>query len=129
MYQLCRSARPIGQYTLPGYRLVFRGVADVIKDPDNSVVGALWEISDNDREQLDGYEGYPLLYDRRYHEDVMFYQMQNPMNDYEIYAPSDYYMAMILEGMQEFGIPLEQIFKSMGQDPDKHLGDDREWHI
>ena len=128
MWHLCRSAVAIGKYTLPGHRLVFRGVADVVVDPDNSVVGALWEIGESDEDQLDGYEGYPLLYGKRYHDGILFYQMTHGFHQH---APSQYYLNRVLEGMQDFDITIAEMLTSMGLDEDAILkiGDPSIWQV
>ena len=113
MQNMCGGAVSIGKYTLPGYRLVFRGVADMVEDPNNSVTGVLWEVHKDDERQLDGYEGYPLLYDKRYHEGILFYQMTFAR---EKRAPSKYYLSMIAEGMRDFGITIEEMMRNLGAD-------------
>lgn len=62
MESRCPTAVPLIPLTLPGYRLVFRGVADVERDEDERVVGALYRIRERDERALDRYEGFPRLY-------------------------------------------------------------------
>ena len=62
----CPKAKFIGTYTLSGYELVFRSVADVQQSEDSSVTGALFEITENCERSLDIYEGYPNLYTKKY---------------------------------------------------------------
>lgn len=128
MRDLCRSSVAIGRYTLPGYRLVFRGVADVVEDPNNSVLGVLWSIGDSDEFQLDGYEGYPLLYGKRYHDGILFYQMAH---GFEQHAPNEHYLNRILEGMQDFDITVSEMLTSMGLDESAILkiGDPSIWQV
>ena len=40
------------------------GFANIIKDDNSSVEGAIYEINDNDISKLDKFEGYPKHYDR-----------------------------------------------------------------
>lgn len=60
---------------LPGHRLAFTqfyapwggGVADVVKSPNHSVWGILYELTIDALKLLDAYEGYPTDYDRTQH--------------------------------------------------------------
>ena len=58
----CPQAKPILGFNLVGYRLVFNGVADIIKDKDTKVPIGLWQITKECEKSLDRYEGYPHLY-------------------------------------------------------------------
>ena len=87
MQYRCPKAKFIETYTLSGYELVFRSVADVQQSKDSSVTGALFEITEDCERSLDIYEGYPNLYTKKYvnkwHDDmnkflpqrIMFYSM------------------------------------------------------
>ena len=55
-------ARAVGVARLPGYRLVFKQFADVIKDAKASVDGVLYEITPACELALDRYEDFPKLY-------------------------------------------------------------------
>ena len=63
----CPKSKYIGTFELPGYKLVFRSVADVEQSNDDSVLGALFEITDECERALDRYEGYPNLYTKSYY--------------------------------------------------------------
>ena len=43
----CPHAKPLGAYYLDGWRLVFIGVADIIKDKDARVPIVLWTLPKN----------------------------------------------------------------------------------
>lgn len=58
MERRCPKAKPLSILTLPNYRLVFRGVADIIPAHGMSVDGVLWAITDECEFALDRYEGY-----------------------------------------------------------------------
>jgi gamma-glutamylcyclotransferase (GGCT)/AIG2-like uncharacterized protein YtfP len=68
----CPDARPLGVARLEGYRLTFAGfnarwgggVATILPARRSTVLGRVWWISKTDLERLDGYEGYPFVYDR-----------------------------------------------------------------
>jgi len=58
--------------TLPNFKLSFTarsgrqgGVASITPHRGEKVLGAVYEISERDLKRLDGYEGYPTVYDRR----------------------------------------------------------------
>lgn len=55
-------ARALGIARLPGYRLVFKQFADVIKDAKATVDGVLYEITAPCELALDRYEDFPKLY-------------------------------------------------------------------
>lgn len=99
----CPQARRIRNFDLTGYRLVFKGVADIEVAPHNKVQGVLWKITDDCEESLDIYEGYPRLYRKEWFsiemedekvDDVMYYKMNR-----EGYArPSKHYFDCIKQG-------------------------------
>lgn len=55
-------ARALGLARLPGYKLVFKRFADVIKDPAGAVTGVLYELTPACEVALDRYEDVPALY-------------------------------------------------------------------
>jgi gamma-glutamylcyclotransferase (GGCT)/AIG2-like uncharacterized protein YtfP len=59
MAHRCPGARKVGIALLNGYRFIInsRGVASVVPDKEHIVKGVVWEISPNDMESLDLYEG------------------------------------------------------------------------
>ena len=61
----CPGAKPMTVAELAGWRLTFRGVADIEPDASLSVPGALWRLTPEDLRSLDRYEGAPHLYERR----------------------------------------------------------------
>tara|TARA_B100000214_G_scaffold375474_1_gene362014 strand:- start:2875 stop:3357 length:483 start_codon:yes stop_codon:yes gene_type:complete len=60
----CPKAKPMGAYFLDGWRLVFRGVADMIRDENAKTPIALWDITKDCERALDRYEGVPTLYSK-----------------------------------------------------------------
>lgn len=111
----CPSATPIGSWTLPNHKLCFRSVADVVPCEDNDVVGALWEIQANDEYSLDRYEGYPTLYDKYWHDDIMYYRMQLISTDDDMfYMPARFYLDTMLEGYDDFDIDRTALLKNIG---------------
>src|SRR5512135_1695151 len=65
----CPQARVIGTGLLENYRLTFRGcgrgVANVERKRGRTVPIVLWDITKDDEQALDLYEGFPRLYVKR----------------------------------------------------------------
>ena len=105
----CPQAKPILGFNLVGYRLVFNGVADIIKDKDTKVPIGLWKITKECEKSLDRYEGYPHLYKKiRLKIDVpgfkgqkvMFYVMRRK----GVALPPASYFNTIAQGYDDFGL-------------------------
>lgn len=113
----CPFASPIGAWTLPNHKIYFSyGVADVVPRADNSVVGVLWEITEKDELNLDHYESFPLLYGKHWHDDVMFYRMNDIDEEcVDVLAiPPQYYLDTMLSGYDQFGIDRTSFLRNMG---------------
>jgi len=114
----CPDARYVGNITLRGYRLVFRGVADLSKAKGEKVTCAMWLISPKDELALDGFEGFPNLYIKHYvtvrlrgkSHSVMFYAMRT--RRYEA-PPSERYEATLREGYTQCGMSTKQIDRAI----------------
>ena len=65
LHHRCPDAKPLCPAYLAGYRLAERKFADIEKDADSVVHGALYSITPADLESLDIYEGYPDGYTRK----------------------------------------------------------------
>ena len=120
MANRCPDARYVGNVTLADHRLVFRGVADVVPHKGAKVVCAMWVISPSDEEALDGFEGFPNTYVKRYvtlrlsgkRHRVMFYVMRT--RRYEA-LPSQRYEETLRKGYADCGMDLAQIDRAMEQ--------------
>ena len=106
----CPNSKPITKFVLKGWRLVFRGVADIVRDPEASVPVGIFEITPACERALDGYEGYPHLYTKAQadlvfadgrRDKVMFYVMTN--GTYES-SPGQGYFDTIMRGYDDFGM-------------------------
>ena len=72
MKELCPDSKPVSIVTLHNYKLVFTGwsrkwrggVASIKPFRGEKVLGAIYEISEEDLRRLDKYEGYPDNYTR-----------------------------------------------------------------
>ena len=65
MAQRCPDAKVVGKASLPGYKLVFRRYATIEPSPEHTVPVLIWKISEQDEKNLDYYEGYPDLYEKK----------------------------------------------------------------
>lgn len=121
MLARCTSARKVGAFKLPGWKLVFRCVADIEQgDESDLVVGGIWEITPDDEIVLDRYEGvrygkygrdgggsyrklsFPILTkkDNAVH-DVLVYQMNRQEG---AMPPGKWYLNTIRRGYEDFGL-------------------------
>ncbi len=114
----CPAATPRGSAVLLGHRFRFAGPADVQVDRSHRVHGVLWDITDQCLQSLDRLEGYPVFYDRKWakvqHGDslvqALVYFMQ-PGNANR--APSIGYFDTVFQGYCDFGVPTDQLYKSV----------------
>jgi len=119
MKMRCPNAKPIGKSTLENYKLVFKGVADVVKCEGEKVPIVIWEITDECEKALDIYEGYPRLYRKEYatvkigNKEVN--GMMYVMNYGKGSAPSKHYFNIIKEGYNDFGIRLLPLIKALNE--------------
>ena len=98
MAQRCPGAKLVGGVKLPGWKLVFRGVADAIQEPGAFCYGGVWHITPDDEAALDTYEGVRHgLYRKEYisiepmpdGEDCV---LIHTMNSTGIFPPSESYL-------------------------------------
>tara|TARA_R110000772_G_scaffold1764_1_gene5977 strand:+ start:992 stop:1390 length:399 start_codon:yes stop_codon:yes gene_type:complete len=102
MGQRCPDAKPLGGFYLPKYRLVFRGVADIVPDDTCVCPVVLWDITPKCLEALDRLEGYPTLYGRKsLNGGWITYQMRDTTRES---PPSAFYYDMIEQGYKDFGL-------------------------
>jgi gamma-glutamylcyclotransferase (GGCT)/AIG2-like uncharacterized protein YtfP len=115
MASRCAGATRLGPATLEGWRLAFRGVADIEPAPGCVVPGGLWRVSDTDIHALDRYEGAPRLY-RQCPVEVLTPQGPERAMTYVMCEGSDYlglpspgYYKCILEGYRAWGLPVAEL--------------------
>lgn len=118
MQERCPDAVPVSQCRLDGWRLEFRGVADVMKQPDAYVDGALWRVSQRDEDKLDIYEGYPTGYTKEYFnvkmpdgsvERAMMYVMTGGV----IHRPSRGYFECIAYGFWQWDLEPDTLWDAV----------------
>jgi gamma-glutamylcyclotransferase (GGCT)/AIG2-like uncharacterized protein YtfP len=115
MTRRCKDAVPHASCTLAGWRLVFRGVADIERgNPTDYVHGAIYKVSEWDEAQLDIYESFPSLYRKEYFDavmesgetiPVMFYKM----NTEGYGTPPKGYFDTIADGFIHWGLETEKL--------------------
>lgn len=137
MERRCSGAKQLKKLRLCGYRLVFRGVADIecTGNPDDFVEGGLWKINSSDEANLDRYEGVSFV-NPRYgsyrkvlfpisHEgktiDIMTYQM----NDKGIGPPTELYFNTIVQGYRDFNLDLSALDAALQRSWDERRESDR----
>jgi len=123
MKNRCSDSHFLNSAFLKGYKFVYDGwskkregaVANIIETngKNDIVLGGLFEISENDLNKLDYYEGYPKYYTRQkfkveddsksYNAIVYFRTGKEPGN------PSDNYRKTVLEGARNCNLPEEYI--------------------
>ena len=113
MKKRCPNAIPIGKGILKNYKLVFRGVADVIKSTGDEVPIAVWKITEECEKALDRYEGFPHMYRKENVtieiEGKEIEGMVYIMNRGNIAPPNYYYYNVINEGYKDFKISTETL--------------------
>lgn len=123
MSHRCPAATFLGTAELRDYRLAFRGVADVVRDPGSRVIGALWEIDHDDLKALDRFEGYPTLYQRGllrvspepatrlpYLTEATVYWMVGQRG---LGLPSEHYLQCLIEGYSDCALPRSQLEQAL----------------
>ena len=126
MARRCPRARVIEIGTLENYKLTFRGrgsgVANVERCDGRKVPIVLWQITPTCEIALDSYEGFPNLYIKRDIEvetkngkvKTMAYVM-NERYEKMPAEPSEHYYAVIAEGYEDNGIPLDALDDAYGE--------------
>jgi gamma-glutamylcyclotransferase (GGCT)/AIG2-like uncharacterized protein YtfP len=123
----CPNARPHVPARLVGWRLKFRGVADIELAEARTVYGALWWLSREDLLSLDAYEGAPSHYGKRIVEvetddgprQAMTYVMTR---DSYLGAPSPWYFGRIEAGFRDWGLPLRELRRALQETRDELAG-------
>lgn len=110
MDKRCPAAKPVTGIIIPNWRLVFRGYADIEPCENATLLGGLWEITKECEKTLDRYEGvngglYRKCYFKYQDQDVLFYRM----NETGIYYPAPWYIEVIKEGYDDFGLDLADL--------------------
>lgn len=113
----CPSAVPVGRAVLPGYSFKFNTFATIVPNPEGSVEGVLWTITDDDEFALDILEGYPEFYRKKsvkIQQGIDYIAMTYIMNGKDAdHAPSTGYYRMVSEGYKHFGLRQSQLLNAL----------------
>ena len=119
MKRRCKDSVFIKKYELKGYRLNFRSkyrAADIEKNKNSLVPGALFEISKSDEKKLDVYEDYPILYKKLYftyyNKTVMTYIM---VNKTEFRYPTERYLNVVKQGYKDCNLNINYLIKALNK--------------
>jgi gamma-glutamylcyclotransferase (GGCT)/AIG2-like uncharacterized protein YtfP len=105
----CPKATPLHSMMLPNFRLVFKGVADIVEEPDMEVPVGVFKITEDCEKALDRYEGYPRLYSKIHFTMQGKLLMAYVMNHSEISPPSTGYYESIKQGYKDFNLDLKYL--------------------
>ena len=108
MKSRCPDSKLVSKIMLPGWSLVFRGVADILINKNSVLNLGIYEISDKCERSLDKFEVFPILYKKKIlkvdilgkTENVLTYIM-NPK--YGFGPPPEKYFKIIAEGFKDWG--------------------------
>ena len=113
MKRRCKDSVFLKKYELKGYRLNFRSkyrAADIEKNKNSLVPGALFEISKSDEKKLDVYEDFPVLYKKLYfsyyNKKVMTYIM---VNKTEFRYPTERYLNVVKRGYKDCKLDMKYL--------------------
>ena len=120
MAQRCKGSSFIKKFTLKGFNLCFShktdksiyGHANVIKNKNFNVPGAVWSISKNDEKELDGYEGVDYNYYQKEYfkingKEVLIYIQKF----YFKKKPNSTYLHTIIQGYKNCDLDLNYLKK------------------
>ena len=126
MARRCPRARVIDIGMLKNYKLTFRGssngVANIESCQGREVPIVLWQITPTCEVALDRYEGFPNLYTKQDIEvetkngivKAMVYVMTERYEKMPA-EPSEHYYAVIAEGYEDNGLPLDALDDAYGE--------------
>ena len=119
----CPDVKPVGTAEISGYRLTFRGspasaVATIEPSPGHSVPVLLWEISPEDEQNLDVYEGWPRFYEKQDFPVEIGGEEVNAMAyvmtpGHELGMPSAAYLNTIMEGYRQAGFEFDPLMEAL----------------
>ncbi len=119
MKRRCKDSIFLKKYELKNYKLNFRSTyraADIEKNKNSLVPGALYEISKSDEKKLDRYEDFPILYKKiyfkYYNRKVMTYIMpqKSPFK-----YPTEKYLNVIKQGYKDCKLDKKYLNKALTQ--------------
>ena len=119
----CPTSVPLRRCMLPGWRLLFRECADIVRHTGSVVHGALYSVRDADIAELDAYEGVEHgLYGRAETQAgglAVFFYVMDPA--FFVQPPEENYFAVIRQGFLDWQLPMESL-ESARRHAIKHTG-------
>ena len=128
MAERCPHATVLGTGRLYGWRLMFRRSATIERNPIKYTPVLVWEISEEDEEQLDKYEWFPYIYNKAHIRVTMdgdvplrITAMTYIMNEErDLSMPSSFYYNDLKAQYCRLGFPVsileEAIIDSLGEE-------------
>ena len=118
MANRCPNSVNLGPAQIDNFEFVFRTHADIAPKKGAVCYGVLWEISEDNLDELDQLEGYPSYYTRfsvavttaESTTYALVYQMTNQTHDGKPYPK---YLQLVTEGYKENNIPQDQIVRAL----------------
>jgi gamma-glutamylcyclotransferase (GGCT)/AIG2-like uncharacterized protein YtfP len=129
MQRRCPDATPMDKLYLQKWKLVFRGVADVVPSDDHCVPGGLWKLTKRCEAALDRYEGWHPDQNGMYRKvtvavdglpDGETHVMMYVMNSTGICPPAVSYFDGIRAGYKDFGLKVAALTLAL-----KHSHDEK----
>lgn len=122
MRSRCASARPVTTGVLEGWMIVYdkpstdgSAKLNIRPDPDGSVPGVVYELSDEDRPALDAAEPlYEPIEVTVGGDQLLTYTYQGEASER---PPYDWYVAIVLLGASSHGLPTDQLDVATEPDP------------
>ena len=124
MKQRCKDSSYISSGVLERFKFVYDGystrwkgaVGNIVPSKSDSVFGALFEVTEEDLDALDGYEGYPTRYQKI--EVPVVSKERGEMRAFAYFRegekeglPSDDYLSTVLQGARDCGLPDQYVQK------------------
>ena len=117
MKRRCKDSIFLKKYELKGFRLNFRSkyrAADIEKNKNSIVQGALFKISKTDEKKLDIYEDYPILYKKfyfsHYNKKIMTYTMTKKS---KFRYPTERYLNVVKQGYRDCKLDKKYLLKAL----------------
>ena len=109
----CPDARPVTDWYLRDWRLELHSHATITPSPGDWVAGALWQITPDCEASLDRFEGYPTYYRKQIlcqdGIEFMVYLMNEPLGG----QPGSGYVDLLVEGYQDWRLPLPALRRAV----------------
>jgi len=130
MKNRCSGAKYIKKHILKGYKLCFShktnhsvfGHANIVKNKKSIVQGALWNITKNDENELDRYEGVDYNYYQKEHfnlrgKKVLVYIQKK----FYLQKPNSTYLHTIIDGYKDCLLDLKNLKKTISNYQIKYI--------